>query len=184
MPKNKTLSREEIEIHQVLSPASGRQGGSVQSPRTPPTEKTKPQAQTLSLGDLASLIKDSVVTGVQQGLDLESLNNLCKQLEKANSNKNLSEINPNNVENKVSSKRLRLSSLDHDNDLPRVGLDAVQEDTAPPLEVFGAGVNDNNKFEEIDTSESEVEEPVTAPNYSNSRNPPHTPSKLIQKFFN
>ena len=36
MSKRKTLTREEMEIHEVLSPASGRQGGSVQSQRTPP----------------------------------------------------------------------------------------------------------------------------------------------------
>ena len=41
MSKHKTLSREEMEIHQALSPASGRQGGFVQSQRTPPTEKNK-----------------------------------------------------------------------------------------------------------------------------------------------
>ena len=73
------------------------------------------------------------------------------------------------MENEVSSKRPRLSSQDHDNDndLPRVGLDTVKEDTTPPMEVFGASVNDNNEFEETDTSESEVEESVPAPNYIN-----------------
>ena len=128
----KTLTREEMEIHQVLSPASGHQGGSVQPQRTPPTGKPQPQSQTLSLGDLSALIKDSVVSGVQQGLDIDSLKNLCKALENANSSKI-----SNNVEN-GSSKRPRLSSQDHesDNDLPRVGLDTVQEDTAPPQEFF------------------------------------------------
>ena len=130
------------------------------------------------MGDLSSLIKDSVVTGIQQGLDLQSLNNLSKQLEKVNS-KILSE----NVEHKVSSKRPRVS-LDHDNDndndLPRVGLDAVREDTAPPLEVFGANVNE---IEETDTSESETEELAHSPILSNSRNPPHTPSKNTMKIL-
>ena len=179
MSKRKTLTREEMEIHQVLSPASGHQGGSVQSHRTPPTEKTKPQAQTLSLGDLSSLIKESVVSGVQQGLDLESLNKLCSQLEKANANKNLSG-NPNNGD---SSKRPR-TSLD-DNDLPRVGLDDVQEGTAPPLEVFGANVNNENVETDGESSESETEEPVPSPflNFSNSRNPPHTPSKNTMKIL-
>ena len=41
-------------------------------------QKTQPQSQTISLGVLSSLIKDSVFSGVQQGLDLDSLNNLCK----------------------------------------------------------------------------------------------------------
>ena len=40
-------------------------------------------SQTISLGVLSSLIKDSVCSGVQQGLDLDNLNNLCK-VRKAN----------------------------------------------------------------------------------------------------
>ena len=157
----KTLSREEMEIHQVLSPASGHQGGSVQPQQTPPTGKPQPQSQTLSLGDLSALIKDSVVSGVQQGLNIDSFNNLCKALENANSIKN-----SNNVENVVYSKRPRLSTqgYESDNDLPRVGLDTVQEDTAPPQEVFGANINESdNEIEESDTLESEGEVPILNP---------------------
>ena len=40
-------------------------------------------SQTISLGILSSLIKDSVCSGVQQGLDLDNLNILCK-VRKAN----------------------------------------------------------------------------------------------------
>ena len=75
MSKHKTLAREEIEILQVLSHASGNKvilfilnGLHLQ---------TQPQSDH-SLGILSSLIKDSVCSGVQQGLDLVSLNILCK----------------------------------------------------------------------------------------------------------
>ena len=57
MSKHKTLAREEIEIHQVLSPASGSQGDYVHSQWTPPPAKNLPQSQTISLGVLSSLIK-------------------------------------------------------------------------------------------------------------------------------
>ena len=55
-------------------------------------------SQTISLGVLSSLIKDSVCSGVQQGLDLDNLNNLCK-VRKANNKKKLTSISPNNVAN-------------------------------------------------------------------------------------
>ena len=98
-----------MEIHEVLSPASGRQGGSVQPQQTPPTAKTQPKPESFSLRDLSCLIKDSVVSGVQEGLNFNSLDNICKSLE--NSNKNLNRFISNNVENeKVSFKRPRLSS--------------------------------------------------------------------------
>ena len=169
MSKRKTLTREEMEIHEVLSPASGRQGGSVQPQQTPPPANTKPKPESFSLRDLSSLIKDSVVSGVQEGLNLNSLNNICKVLE--NSNKNLNRFISNNMENeKVAFKRPRLSSQ-NDNDLPRVGLDDVEEDTAPPVEVFGANINDIED-EETDSSENEEEESIPAPSDFNSRNPP------------
>ena len=125
-----------MEIHQVLSPASGRQvdSQSVSSQRTPPP-KIQPQQTTLSLEDLSSLIKDSVVTGVQEGLTLGPLNNLVDILEKVTKKQPESIINKPVSPEKRSNKRL--SSQDNDNDLPRVGLDAVHEDTAPPVEVFG-----------------------------------------------
>ena len=170
MAKHKTLSREEMEIHEVLSPASGHQGGSVQTQQTPPIEKTQPQSHTLSLGDLSALIKGSVVAGVQEGLKLDSLSTLCKALE--NSNKNLTNIISNNVDNEKASKRKRLSSQD-DDDLPRVGLDDVHEDTAPPVEVFGANINDIED-EETDSTETGEEDSVPVPTIFNSRNPPHT----------
>ena len=44
--------------------------------------QTQPQSDH-SLGILSSLIKDSVCSGVQQGLDLDNLNILCK-VRKAN----------------------------------------------------------------------------------------------------
>ena len=167
-----------MEIHEVLSPASGRQGGSVQPQQTPPTAKTQPKPESFSLRDLSCLIKDSVVSGVQEGLNFNSLDNICKSLE--NSNKNLNRFISNNVENeKVSFKRPRLSSQ-NDNDLPRVGSDAVEEDTAPPVEVFGANINDIEE-EETESSEDEEEESIPAPSIFNSRNPPHTHAKNTVK---
>ena len=61
MSKRKTLTREEMEIHEVLSPASGRQGGSVQPQQTPPTANTQPKPESLSLRDLSSLINPGAV---------------------------------------------------------------------------------------------------------------------------
>ena len=46
-------------------------------------QKNLSHSQTISLGFLSSLIKDSVCSGVQQGLDLDNLNILCKVI-KAN----------------------------------------------------------------------------------------------------
>ena len=96
---HKAFSRQEMEIHKVLSPASGRHGDSVSIQRTPPPAKTQPQLQTLPLGDLSFLIKESVVSGVQQGLGLDAINNLCKVLEKATANKILTGTISNSVSN-------------------------------------------------------------------------------------
>ena len=60
-------------------------------------------------------------------------------------------------------------------------MDAVHEDTAPPMEVFGTNINE---IEETDSSESEEEEEsVPDPNYNNSQNPPHAPAKNSVKIL-
>ena len=189
----KALSRDEYEVHQALSPASGRQGdtgSSHQSTGQPPN-----QPQTLSLGDLSSLIKDSVIAGVKEGIELDTFNNLASALEKivssnkqSDTNNNQSDTNNNNQSDtnkqaettnpppKVSNKRPR--PPDEDDDLPRVGSDDVQEDTAPPGEVFGAHVNDEYEYANSDSgSDSNISTISEALNKIESRNPPQSHAK-------
>ena len=78
MSKHKTLAREEIEILQVLSHASGNKvilfilnGLHLQ-------QKLSHSLRPFLWEFYLPLLKDSVFSGVQQGLDLVSLNILCK----------------------------------------------------------------------------------------------------------
>ena len=127
----RTLSREEFEINQVLtSPTSGSQPlNQSDKNKTPSSQPPRRHPEPLSMGDLSSLIKNTVVKGVMEGVKEGFA-----------------------FERKRSSlgKRTRLSSCSEvdyeqssevDPDLPNVGVDPVPKGTVPPVEVFGSEVN-------------------------------------------
>ena len=119
----RTLSREEFEINQALSsPASGsRTNDQTEKNKTPPA--ALPRHQTpISMGDLSSLIRDTVVQGVKEGVK----EGLASEISKS-----------------ILGKRNRHSSQSSqvDSDLPDCGVDPVHKGTVPPVEVFGSDIN-------------------------------------------
>ena len=64
--EQRTLNREELEIHQVLSPASGSQMDSGETNRQDALTKNDPP--NLSLDELTTLIKNATALGIQEGL--------------------------------------------------------------------------------------------------------------------
>ena len=67
--KKRSLNREELEIHQALSPVSGSQQNEATAAQT-----TDPNDTTLTLDQLANLIKDATAIGVKEGLSQKSPN--------------------------------------------------------------------------------------------------------------
>ena len=186
MPKvRRQLSKEELEIQEVLSPTQGssRQssGGSgivirtstgtpasvqvhepaasrvpVERPPVQPVLKNI-QLPRLSLSDLASIIKDSVVTGIKEGFPV------CRP-GTAGSLKRKRPVAH------IPSRQYDDDNDDIDEDLPDVGVDAVLGDTASRGEIFGVDVNESEYedfSDEDDPDHSYVPEKVNC-----SRNPP------------
>ena len=152
----RTLSREELEINQVLnSPASGSQSANNTEQNKTPTSaqpKKSNRAEPLSMGDFGALIKNSVVAGFSEALG--------KAFEAKNSN---------------SRKRTRTDSHSSqvDSDLPEVGVDTVQKGSEPQDEVFGSEVNteplysDDQESDEDDFHPFDIRQP--SPDNSNTK---------------
>ena len=162
------LDLDELEVHEVLSPALGSRqaatGSSHGVPRRshdvsagslpgPSAFSSRPSPNVLNLGDLAAMIKGYVDDGVKVGLAgvLEGLA----------------------VPPSTGSKRKRpepvvpMPAVQEDVDLPHVGLDDVHRDTGYPDGVFGPDVNS-----EPDIDESVLEDEVEPDHsYAPSRNP-------------
>ena len=67
----RTLSREELEINQVLnSPASGQSASKSEQIKTPTSAQPKKsnRAEPLSMGDFGALIRNSVIAGISEAL--------------------------------------------------------------------------------------------------------------------
>ena len=160
--RRRNLNQDELDVHEVLSPTLGSQRtASVTSLGQPPRSHRGTDASmagtplrrplhspnVLNLGDLAALIRTTVVTGMKDGFALSS---------------------PSGTKRKLPEPVARPSvDQDADNDLPSVGNDHVDEDTGYPDGVFGYDVNaDPNE-------DSSVHEGETEPDHSfvPARNP-------------
>ena len=135
MSTNKrTMNREELEIHQALSPASGSHMVSGEDNK----QETSSQA-ALSIDELTNLIKNATKMGVEEGLS---------KVPKSTS-KNI------NKRPRSSSPALHKDSID--SDLPHYGSGDAHEKTVPSLEVFGPDVNVVKDLEEDSEDNSDVE---------------------------
>lgn len=146
----RTLSREELEINEILSsPTSGSQNSEKINPAQPSkTSKEVPPTKVLSMEDLSSLITESVVRGVQ-----------------AVANAPNSILGKRTAHQRESSNKISSPMSQADSDLP--GVDTVRKGTAPPVEVFGSDINENS-FESSDEEDQEQELGSTVPR---TRNP-------------
>ena len=146
----RVLPREELEVHHVLSPASGSRLNDTPAPAQRPR-----QPQVLSLGDLASLIRDSVVTGIKDGLALSAPDRQLKRKRSA------SPVAP-----------LELI----DDDLPDFGVEAVSDDEfAPPAHVFGADVNEEPFYEALSEEDQDPDH-----TFAPGQVPPRSPAPTQQ----
>ena len=116
----RSLNREELEIHQALSPASGSQQQTEQQTEVPSASNDT----TLAVDQLANLIKSATAIGVKEGLAKSSPNreNVRKR---QRSNSPAASIGAKSV----------------DSDLPPHGLGVAHEETVTLKEVFGPNVN-------------------------------------------
>ena len=141
----KSLSREELEINEVLaSPASGsKKSASEKTSPAHPSKTTKegPQPKVLSMDDLSSLISESVVKGVKEGFAC------ARQKRKRTASQRESSSG-------ISSPKL----IQADADLP--GVDPVQKGTVPPVEVFGSDINETFESSDEEDQDREFSSPV------------------------
>ena len=146
----RTLSREELEINEILSsPTSGSQNSEKINPAQPSkTSKEVPPTKVLSMEDLSSLITESVVRGVQ-----------------AVANAPNSILGKRTAHQREFSNKISFPMSQADSDLP--GVDTVRKGTAPPVEVFGSDINENSS-ESSDEEDQEQELGSTVPR---NRNP-------------
>ena len=152
----RSLNREELEIHQAISPVSGSQQNEA---TTAPT--TDPNDNTLTIDQLANLIKDATAIGVKEGLSQKSPNreNVRKRLR---SNSPAASIGDNSV----------------DSDLPAHGLGDAHEETVTLKEVFGPNVNAADTVsdsEESNESDANLDNNNDFPN----RMTPHVIEKAV-----
>ena len=121
--KRRTLSKEELEIHQALSqPASGSQ-------QVHP-ENTK-EDNSLTIDELLNLVKNATAIGVQEGMATNA-SILGKR-------------------HRSSSPVASVGAESVDSDLPARGLGSARKETVPLLEVFGTNVNGSAGQEESDS---------------------------------
>ena len=139
----RTLSREELEINEVLNPpASGSQSANnTEKNKTASAQpEPKPRAETLSMGDFSSFIEKSVVSGIAKGLAI------------ARSHEAKSSLLGKRTRH-VSHSDSHSSQVDAD--LPEVGVDPVRKGSVPPEEVFGSEVNSDNLYYSDEDQESD-----------------------------
>ena len=154
----RSLNREELEIHQALSPASGSQQTEQQTEASSASnDTTKSKKETLTVDQLAMLIKSATAIGVKEGLAKSSPNreNVRKR---QRSNSPAASIGAKSV----------------DSDLPPHGLGVAHEETVTLKEVFGPNVNAAvtvTDSEESDESDANLDNDI--PN----RRTPHVTQK-------
>ena len=139
----RTLSREELEINEVLNPpASGSQSANNTEKNSAASAQPepKPRAETLSMGDFSSFIEKSVVSGIAKGLAI------------ARSHEAKSSLLGKRTRH-VSHSDSHSSQVDAD--LPEVGVDPVRKGSVPPEEVFGSEVNSDNLYYSDEDQESD-----------------------------
>ena len=139
--KRQGMGRDELEVHEVLSPVSGssqaasgstqgrisrRSHGSATGPLPEYSAGTPARSgpNVLNLGDFASVIRDTVLSEVKAGLS-----GIMEGLAVSNSG-GIKRKRPEHVH-----------AISEDDDLPSVGMDSVHEDTGYPDGVFGSDVN-------------------------------------------
>ena len=134
----RTLSKEALEVHNLLSPASGTNTviseGHACTSKTSETIKLQPRlSNVLNIQDLSAVIRDSVISGVKDGLALSLP--IVKE-----------------VPSQPKRKRSVDSSLDKD--LPLPGSDDVHEVPGYPDGVFGEDVNSDPDEEDVQSVDS------------------------------
>ena len=153
----RSLNREELEIHQALSPASGSQ----QQPEQQTEVPSASNETTLTVDQLAMLIKSATAIGVKEGLAKSSPNreNVRKR---QRSNSPAASIGAKSV----------------DSDLPTHGLGVAQEETVTLKEVFGPNVNADNPVTDLEESDESDENLDNNNNFPN-RMTPHDSKKVM-----
>ena len=144
----RTLSREEFEINQVLSsPTSGSQPiNQSDKNKTPPSSQPpRRHPEPLSMGDLSSLIKNTVVKGVMEGVK----EGFAFERKRSSLGKRTRHSSGSEVDFEQSSEV--------DPDLPNVGVDPVPKGTVLPFEVFGSEVN-VEPYSDISDEDHELDE--------------------------
>ena len=156
--KRRTLSKEELEIHQALSqPVSGSQ-----------QVHEDPKDTSITIDELMNLVKNASALGVQEGI----ANNASILGKRHKSN---SPVAPLGKRHRSSSPVASIGAESVDSDLPAHGLGSAREETVPLLEVFGTDVNGSVGQEESSDSDPNFEDDDDddIPN----RIPPHVPQK-------
>ena len=129
----RSLNREELEIHQALSPASGSQQTEQQTEASSASnDTTKSKKETLTVDQLAMLIKSATAIGVKEGLAKSSPN-------RENVRKRQRSNSP--AAQRSNSPAASIGAKSVDSDLPPHGLGVAHEETVTLKEVFGPNVN-------------------------------------------
>ena len=183
MPKGRRqLSREELEIQEELSPnqgssssrhANGGAGNVIRvSTGTPASiqvhrpvinvpvehhDQQKVQLPRQAMSELASLVRDTLVSGIKEGF---------KELKPVFSNSQKRKRPLAQDPHKVVEEEDEI-----DEDMPEVGLDAILGDTASRDEIFGVNVNDS-EYEDLSEDEDDPDHSYVPVKGDFSRNPP------------